>query len=82
MKKKDTAGEMTFEAAIGRLEEIVSLLQDNDAPLEDSLRLFEEGAGLAEYCDSKLKKAEQSVREITEKAQPGEKNGEDAGGES
>ena len=33
----------TFENAMQRLEEIVSLLEKNEAPLDDSLKLFEEG---------------------------------------
>ena len=37
----------TFEQAMARLEEIVRLLEKGDAPLEESMSLFEEGAKLA-----------------------------------
>ena len=37
-----------FEASMVRLEEIVSLLEKGDAPLEKAMSLFEEGAGLLE----------------------------------
>jgi exodeoxyribonuclease VII small subunit len=36
----------TFEASIKRLTEIVSTLERGDLPLEESLRLFEEGVKL------------------------------------
>lgn len=56
--------EMTFEAALKRLEEIVVLLENGETPLEDSLKLFQEGAGLAAFCEEKLKKAEQTVERM------------------
>ena len=37
---------LTFEQAMGRLEEIVSLLERGEAPLEEALSLFEEGTAL------------------------------------
>ena len=44
-----------------RLEEIVRLLEKGDAPLEDSVRLFEEGTRLAKACDDMLSEAEKKV---------------------
>lgn len=60
-EKKD----LTFEQAMSRLEEIVNLLEDGGAPLDETMKLYSEGAMLAAVCSSKLKKAEQ----IVEKAQ-------------
>ena len=37
---------LNFESSMARLEEIVSLLEKGDAPLEKAMSLFEEGAGL------------------------------------
>ena len=37
---------ISFEKAVARLDEIVKLLEKGDAPLEQSLELFEEGAKL------------------------------------
>lgn len=54
----------TFEGAMDRLEEIVSALEKGDAPLEEALALFEEGAGLMKQCSSALDKAEQKVRKL------------------
>lgn len=51
----------TFEAQIARLEEIVALLERGDAPLADSLALFEEGTKLIAGCSKTLDQAEQQV---------------------
>lgn len=51
----------TFEAAMERLDAIVQLLEQGDAPLEASLALFEEGAGLLKRCSGMLDAAEQKV---------------------
>jgi exodeoxyribonuclease VII small subunit len=54
--------ELTFEKAMDRLEEIVSLLESGDSPLDKSLSLFEEGVKLVKLCNSQLEKAESSVK--------------------
>ena len=46
-KKKEN----NFESALKRLEEISDLLENEDTPLEDSIKLFEEGVDLKEFCD-------------------------------
>ena len=51
----------TFEENMGRLEEIVALLEKGDAQLGDSLKLFEEGTKLVDTCRKELDKAEQQV---------------------
>lgn len=56
---------MTFEQSMTRLEEIVALLERGDAPLEDALKLFEEGTGLMKKCSVLLDKAEQKVVKLT-----------------
>lgn len=52
---------LSFEEAMKRLEEIVSHLEKGDIPLEESIRLFEEGSGLLVLCSSQLEEAEQKV---------------------
>lgn len=51
----------SFEQAMGRLEEIVAKLERGDCGLDESLKLFEEGAKLAADCNGMLDKAEQKV---------------------
>ena len=52
---------VTFEAQLQRLEEIVAALEKGDAPLADSLKLFEEGTKLIAACSKQLDQAEQQV---------------------
>ena len=55
---------MTFEQAMARLEEIVKLLEQGEAPLEDALSLFEEGTKLMKKCSAQLDRAEQTVTKL------------------
>lgn len=57
--------EIVFESALQRLEEIVRLLEAGNAPLDESLSLFEEGVRLVKLCNSKLDSAEQKVKILT-----------------
>ena len=52
MNKKN---EKNFESALKRLEQISDLLENEETPLEESIKLFEEGIELKEYCEEKLK---------------------------
>ena len=68
---------MTYEEAIKRLEEIVSLLENNEIALEDSIALFQEGITLSKYCDERLKNIQEKVAQIYEDGKLKEfKNGE------
>ncbi len=58
----ETIKEMTFEAAMARLEEIVRSLESGNAPLDVSLGLFEEGVALVKLCNNRLDTAEQKVK--------------------
>lgn len=52
---------MTFEEALKRLEIIVRSLESGNTPLDDSIKLFEEGVKLSGYCNKLLEQAEQKV---------------------
>ncbi|MCI9111622.1 MAG: exodeoxyribonuclease VII small subunit [Eubacterium sp.] len=58
------AEELTYEKAVKRLEEIVNLLEKNEASLDESMKLFEEGTKLAVFCNKKLTEAKQKITEI------------------
>ncbi|MDC3150110.1 exodeoxyribonuclease VII small subunit [Alphaproteobacteria bacterium] len=62
-KKKEN----NFESALNRLEEISDLLENEDTPLEDSIKLFEEGIELKEFCEEKLKSAKLKIDKIVKK---------------
>lgn len=55
----------SFEGSMTRLEEIVGLLERGDAPLEQAMALFEEGAKLLRSCTAQLDAAEQKVTLLT-----------------
>lgn len=55
---------LTFEQAMGRLEEIVAQLEAGDHSLENALSLYEEGAKLMKQCAAMLDKAEQKVLKL------------------
>ena len=52
---------MTFEQQLQRLEDSVAALEKGDAPLAESLALFEEGTKLIGNCSKQLDQAEQQV---------------------
>ena len=58
--------EKTFESQMERLEEIVRLLEKGEAPLADSIKLFEEGTRLSAALGKLLDKAEQKVTILQE----------------
>lgn len=58
----------TFEESMQRLEQIVTQLERGEAPLDESLALFEEGMKLANNCSKQLDKAEQAVFKLTKTA--------------
>lgn len=55
------SNELSYEQAISRLEEIVATLENGDKTLDESVKLFEEGAFLADYCNKALQEAELKI---------------------
>ena len=64
MADKKAEKKPDFEQSVARLNEIIRALEKGDAPLEESIKLFEEGAKLAGHCESLLQKAEQRVTKL------------------
>lgn len=56
--------DLSFEDALARLETIVSRLESGQAPLEESINLYEEGARLKAHCETRLKAAQLRVEKI------------------
>ena len=59
----DIAG-LSFEQALQELEQIVARLESGQAPLEDSIRLYERGAALKAHCEQRLEAARLRVEKI------------------
>lgn len=60
MSKKNA----NFEENMARLEQIVRSMERGDVPLEESLKLFQEGTALVRDCGKLLDEAEQQVTKI------------------
>ena len=56
--------EQTFEASMTRLEQIVRAMERGDVPLEESLKLFQEGTELVQRCQKLLDEAQLQVKKI------------------
>ena len=56
--------ELSFEAALARLEEIVRLLERGEAPLDQSIELYQEGDRLRKHCEARLKAAQARIEQI------------------
>lgn len=52
----------SFEESLRRLEKIVEQMEHGDLPLEDSIKLFEEGMQLSAECKEHLEQAEGKVQ--------------------
>lgn len=61
-----------FETSLKKLETIVGQMEKADLSLEQALKAFEEGIGLARHCQQALSQAEQQV-EVLIADQPEEK---------
>lgn len=57
----------SFEDQLKQLENVVNQLEGGDLPLEDSLKLFEEGMKLSDSCKKELDAAEGRVQVLLQK---------------
>jgi exodeoxyribonuclease VII small subunit len=60
---------MTFEEAQQELEEIVHRLESGEAPLDESLKLWERGEELYRFCKDRLDTAEGKIEELSSRAE-------------
>jgi exodeoxyribonuclease VII small subunit len=56
--------QLSFEAALKELEDIVARLEQGEVDLEDSIALYERGQALKAHCEKKLKAAESRLEKI------------------
>lgn len=55
---------MTFEEALAGLEALVQQLEQGELPLEESMRLYEQGVRLTAFCNRQLKDAKLKIEEL------------------
>jgi exodeoxyribonuclease VII small subunit len=65
-KKPDGQGGPKFEERLARLEQIVTKLESGDVGLDESLKLYAEGAGLIKDCRKTLAEAEKKIAKLSE----------------
>ncbi len=65
-EENNSSGEdLSFDAALEKLEEKVKGLEDGELPLEEALECFKEGINLVRICSQKLKDAETVITQLT-----------------
>src|SRR4028118_2326117 len=60
----EAISELSFEAALKRLEEIVRRLESGDASLDESIELYGEGDKLRQQCEARLQAAQAKIEKI------------------
>ena len=64
MAGAEEINKLSFEAALARLEEIVRTLEKGEAPLDQSISLYQEGDLLKRHCEARLKDAQARIEQI------------------
>ncbi len=67
----------SFESSLHRLEEIVELLEQSGIPLDEALKLYEEGVALSQSCVEKLRQAELKIKKLGRSSAGGLENDSD-----
>jgi exodeoxyribonuclease VII small subunit len=64
-ERDDDVKTMSFETALAELEKIVAKLESGQAPLAESIAIYERGEALKAHCETLLKSAEARIEKIT-----------------
>ena len=56
--------DLTYEDAFDRLQKITELLEDGNVSLDDSIKYYEQGILLKNFCEKKLKDAEMKIKNV------------------
>ena len=63
-EQADSIQQLSFEAALKRLEEIVRRLESGEASLDESIELYGEGDRLKQQCEARLQAAQARIEKI------------------
>tara|TARA_Y100001935_G_C17010742_1_gene362819 strand:+ start:359 stop:601 length:243 start_codon:yes stop_codon:yes gene_type:complete len=58
---------LDFEKSLAKLENLIDSLEDGNLPLNESIKIFEEGVKLSKHCQELLTKAELKIQKLLEK---------------
>ena len=59
---------LTYEDAFDRLQKITELLENGNVTLDDSIKYYEQGILLKNFCEKKLKDAEMKIKNVLDKS--------------
>ena len=60
--------DLTYEDAFNRLQKITELLENGNVSLDDSIKYYEQGILLKNFCEKKLKDAEMKIKNVLDKS--------------
>lgn len=63
-KSAEDIEQLSFEASLKRLEDIVRTLEKGEASLDRSIELYQEGDRLKRHCEARLKDAQMRIEQI------------------
>ena len=63
---------LSYEEAFNRLQKITELLENGNVTLDDSIKYYEQGILLKNFCEKKLKDAEMKIKNVLDKSKNGE----------
>jgi len=58
----EISDDLSYEAAITQLEQLIARMESGQLSLEDTLKAYQEGAALLKHCQTVLQKVEQQVK--------------------
>ena len=64
--------DLTYEDAFNRLQKITELLENGNVSLDDSIKYYEQGILLKNFCEKKLKNAEMKIKNVLDKSKNNE----------
>ena len=64
--------DLTYEDAFDRLQKITELLENGEVSLDDSIKYYEQGILLKNFCEKKLKDAEMKIKNVLDKSKNSE----------
>ncbi len=70
-KRPANPEELSFEDALGRLEELIDQIESGEIGLEESLKRYEQGTALIKRCRSVLDGAQKKIAELSAGANGG-----------
>ena len=60
--------DLSYEDAFDRLQKITELLENGNVSLDDSIKYYEQGILLKNFCEKKLKDAEMKIKNVLDKS--------------